>query len=106
MSFIIEEAKKNFYYKELREKLLFNKEDYSTFLAGLSLLKNLITPLAKNVLVPLGLTATASATDCRDMDHIKKIVKSLEESGLLRKGVSEIIGNEAKEKKMDFLACY
>ena len=32
-----------------------------------------------------------------------KIVKSLEESGLLIKGVSDTIKNEAKEQKEDFL---
>ena len=37
------------------------------------------------------------------MDDIMKIVKSLEESVLLVKGVSEIIGNEAKERKSGFL---
>ena len=32
---------------------------------GLSLIKNVITPLAKSVLIPLGLTAAASAADAR-----------------------------------------
>ena len=31
--------------------------------AGLSLMKNVLTPLAKSVLIPLGLTAAASATE-------------------------------------------
>ena len=30
---------------------------------GLPLIKNIIKPLAKSVLIPLGLTATASAAD-------------------------------------------
>ena len=30
---------------------------------GLPLMKNVLKPLAKSVLIPLGLTATASATD-------------------------------------------
>ena len=34
-----------------------------------------------------------------EMNDIMKIVKSLEESGLLIKGVSEAIKNEAKEQK-------
>ena len=34
-----------------------------------------------------------------EMNGIMKIVKSLEESGLLIKGVSEAIKNEAKEQK-------
>ena len=33
------------------------------------------------------------------MNDIMKIVKSLEESGLLIKGISETIKNEAKEKR-------
>ena len=38
-----------------------------------------------------------------EMNHIIKIVKSLEESGLLIKGASETIKNEAKEQKCEFL---
>ena len=37
------------------------------------------------------------------MNNIKKIVKSLEESGLLIKGVNKAIKNEAKEQKGGFL---
>ena len=37
------------------------------------------------------------------MEDIIKIVKSLEDSGLLLKGVSETIRNEAKEQKRGFL---
>ena len=37
------------------------------------------------------------------MNVIKKIVKALEESGLLRKSVSETIKNEAKKQKGRFL---
>ena len=37
------------------------------------------------------------------MEDIIKIVKSLEDSGILLKGVSEIIQNEAKEQKGRFL---
>ena len=37
------------------------------------------------------------------MEDIIKIVKSLEDSGLLLKGVSETIQNEAKERKGAFL---
>ena len=40
------------------------------------------------------------------MEDIIKVVKSLEESGLLLKRVSETIRNEAKEKKESFLVCY
>ena len=37
------------------------------------------------------------------MENIMKIVKSLEDSGLLLKGVSKTIQNEAKEQKGGFL---
>ena len=37
------------------------------------------------------------------MNDIKKIFKSLEKSGLLIKGVSKTIKNEAKEQKGGFL---
>ena len=78
--------------------------------------------LAKSVFIPLGLTAAASATDAAINKNmfvsgnmtiiisneeingiIIKIVKSLEESGLLIKDVSETIKNEAKEQKVGFL---
>ena len=82
---------------------------------GLPLMKNVIKPLAKSVLIPLGLTAAASATDAGihkkilgsgrtmliisndEMKDIIRIVKSLQDSGLLLKGVSETIQTEAKE---------
>ena len=85
-------------------------------------------PLAKNVLVPLGISAAMSAIDGSikkkmfgsgatkgagtttliisndEMDDILKIVKSLENSGLLLKGVSETIQHEAKEQRGGFLS--
>ena len=85
-------------------------------------MKNVIKPLANSVLIPLGLTAAASAEDAGihkkilgsrtatliisndEMEDIIKIVKSLEDSGLLLKGVSETIQNEAKEQKGGFLS--
>ena len=78
-------------------------------------------PLAKNVLARLGLTAAMSAIDGSikrkmlgsgtttliisndEMDGILKIVKSLENSGVLLKGVSETIQHEAKEQRGGFL---
>ena len=85
---------------------------------GLPLMKSVIKPLAKSVLVPLGLTAAASTADAGihkkilgsghnnttliisndEMDDILKIVKSLEDSGVLLKCVSETIQNQAKEQ--------
>ena len=38
------------------------------------------------------------------MEDIMNIVKSLEESGLLIKGISETIKNEAKKQKGGFLS--
>ena len=38
------------------------------------------------------------------MEDIIKIVKSLEDSGLLLKGVTEIVQNEVKEQKGEFLS--
>ena len=81
---------------------------------GLPLMKNVLKPLAKSVLIPLGLTAAALEThtaihkkmfgSCtttliisnEEMKDIMKIVKSFEESSLLIKGVSKTIKNEAK----------
>ena len=85
------------------------------------LIGNVLKPLAKSVLIPLGLTAAASATDAaihkemfescmttlitwnEEMNDIMKIVQLLEESGLLIKRVSETIKNEAKEQKGGFV---
>ena len=41
-----------------------------------------------------------------EMNDIIKIIKSLEESGLLVKGVSETIKNEAKEQQGAFLSMW
>ena len=40
------------------------------------------------------------------MKDIIKMVKSLEDSGLLLKGVSKTIQNKLKNKKEGFLVCY
>ena len=78
-------------------------------------------PLAKNVLAPLGLSSAMSAIDGSikkkmlgsgkttliisndEMDDFLKIVKSLENSGVLLKDVSETIQHEAKEQRGGFL---
>ena len=88
--------------------------------SGLPLLKSVITPLGM-----LGLTAAAaaSATDAAikkkilgsgnhttliisddDMQDLLKIVKSLEDSGILLDGITEAVKNEVKEQKGDFLS--
>ena len=91
---------------------------------GLPLMKSVIKSLAKSVLLPLGLTAAASAADAEihekilgsghnnttliisndEMDDIIKIVKSLENSGVLLKRVSETIQHKAKEQRGGFLS--
>ena len=85
------------------------------------LIRNVLKPLARNLVIPSGLTAAASATNRaihkkmvrsgfttliisnEEMNGIMKIVKPLEESGLLTKDVSKTIKNEAKEHKGEFL---
>ena len=89
---------------------------------GLPLIGNVLKPLVKSVLIQLGLTAAASAADAaihkkifgssnttlivsnEEMNNIMKIIKSLEKSGLLIKGLSETIKKEAKEQKGGFLS--
>ena len=50
-----------------------------------------------------GFRATTLVFSNKEMHDIIKIVKSLEESGLLIKGVSKTFKNEAKEQKGEFL---
>ena len=96
----------------------------------------MLTPLSKNISLPLRVKAAAvPATDAaiqniyiyiyvlnlylygldmttliisnKEMKDMMEIVKSLEQSGLLEKGVSETNENEEKiNKKVDFLICY
>ena len=49
---------------------------------------------------------TALTISNDEMKDIIEIAKSLKDSGLLFKGVSETIQNEAKEQKGGFLVCY
>ena len=80
---------------------------------GLPLIKNVIKPLAKSVLISLRLTVAASAADAgihkkilrwgnatliisnNEMEDIK-IIESLEDSGLLLDGATKTIQNEVK----------
>ena len=92
---------------------------------GLLLMKNVIKPLVKSVLIPLGLTAAASAEDAGlhkkvlgsgnnnntmliissdKMKKIVKIVESLEDSRLLPRGASKKTQNEVKEQRGGFLS--
>ena len=89
----------------------------------LSLMKSVMKPLVKCVIVPVGLTVAASAEDAGihkkvlgsghntiliisndEMEDILKTVRSLEDSGLLLKGVRETVQNEAKEQNGGFLS--
>ena len=89
----------------------------------------MIKPLAKSVLISLGLTTAGSAADAGvhkkilgsghnnnnttliisieyELEDIIRIVTSLEDSSLLLKGVTETVQNEIKEEKGGFLVCY
>ena len=88
---------------------------------GLPLIGNVLKLLATSILIPLELTAAAPTIDAaihkkmfgsitttlifsnEKMNDIMKIIKSLEESVLLIKEVSETVKNEAKELKGGFL---
>ena len=52
----------------------------------------------------LGSGNTTLIVSNSDMEDIIKIVKSLEDAGLLLKGVTETVQNEAKEQKRGFLS--
>ena len=86
--------------------------------SGLPLLKSAI-----KLSGVLGLTAAASATDAainkqilgsgnhttliisnEDMQDVSKLVKSLEDSGMLLDGITETVKNEVKEQKGGFLS--
>ena len=93
---------------------------------GSPLIKNVIKPLAKSVLITLGLTAAASAADPGihkkvlgsgrrsssttliisndELKDIIKIVKSLKDSGLLLNVVTETVQNEVKEQNGGFFS--
>ena len=85
-------------------------------------LMKVTVPLAKNILAPLGITATASVIDAeiqkkihssgtivllisnKEMSGIMKIVQALEDSNVLLKGVTKTIKNKIKEQKEGFLS--
>ena len=96
---------------------------------GLPLIKNVIKPVAKSLLIPLGLTVAASAADAGinkiilgsgnpssshnntvliisndEIEDIMKIVKSLEDADILLKGANETVQNEVKEQRGGFLS--
>ena len=85
-------------------------------------MKNVLTPLAKNVSLPFELSAGMSAADAaiqkriygsritaliiskEEMENVKKIITSFEESQLLRTGIGETIKNKTREQKGGFLS--
>ena len=81
-------------------------------------MKNVLKPLTKSVLIPLGLTAAASAADAvihekmlgsgtttliisNEEINDMKIIKSLDESGLVKQ-----FKMKQYNKKLDILECY
>ena len=85
---------------------------------GLPLIKNVIKPLTKSFLIPLGLTAadagihkkilrsgaTTLIISNEEMNDIIKIFQALEDSNILIKGATKAIKNETKEQKGGFLS--
>ena len=83
-------------------------------------MKNVLTLLARFFLLPFGLSAAMSTADRaiqekiygsgttaliisnEEIEELMKVVKSLEESRLLVKGINETIKNERKEQKGGF----
>ena len=79
-----------------------------------------VTPLTKNVLALLGITAAASAIDAgilkqmhgsvtitlnisnKEMNDILRIVQALEDSNVLLKGITKPFKMKQKNKKEDF----
>ena len=117
------------YSKTQLSKMIQSGGFLSKLKTGSPLIKNV--QLAKSVLIPLGLTAATSEADAaihkkllgsvrhsssashntatliisnKDMENLIKIVKSLEDAGLLLKGVTESVQNEVKEQKGGFLS--
>ena len=99
-----------FLLKEITRKFTTQEGGFLNFLkplmtAGLPMMKNVLTPLRESVSIPLVLTAEASAIDAaiqkkifgsgtsalttsnEDTEYIMKIVKWLDESGLLINGI-------------------
>ena len=78
---------------------------------GLLLIKNVLTSLSKSTLEltsavekkVLGSGTITLIFSNEELNDIMKITKSLEDSNLLIKGVTETIENEVKEQKRGFL---
>ena len=90
---------------------------------GLSLMKNILKPLAKSVLILLGLTIGALATDAaiqkkmfgsgtttllisnEEINGIMEIGRSLSEPGFLKKNVTETIKKWSKNHVVRYIKC-
>ena len=87
---------------------------------GLPLMKNILKPLAKSILIPIELKVAAAADggihkivlrsrttalviSNEETKDIMELVKSLDNSGLLTKGITQTIKNETKEQRGGFL---
>ena len=76
-------------------------------------MKNVLKPLAKSVLIPLGLTTAAiqrmifrscmTKISDKEINDTMEIIKSLKNVDLLIQKVSQTTENEAKEQKSGFL---
>ena len=86
----------------------------------LPLMKNILKPLAKSILIPIELKVaavadggihkivlrsrtTALVISNEETKDIMELVKSLDNSGLLIKGITQTIKNETKEQRDGFL---
>ena len=82
-------------------------------------LMKVAVPFAKNLLVPLGMTAAVSAVDTgiqkkmhgsgtmipnEEMNDINKIVQALEDSNISLERITNTVKNETKEQKTGFLS--
>ena len=106
--------------KGTTEKFINQKGGFhgSLIKVGLSIMKNVITPLAKNIFLPLGIPpAAAAATDAaiqkkyygldmttlsisnEEIKGIMEIVKSLEQSDLLGKVLAKQLKMNNKKKE-------
>ena len=90
--------------------------------AGLPLIKNVIKPLAKRFLIPLGLTGAVSVADAgihkkilgsgkttliisnEEMNDKRKIIQALEDFNILLKRVTKTIKNETKKQNGGFVS--
>ena len=109
-------------------KIINQEGEFPSFLrplitAGLPM-RSVPTLLCQSVLIPLGLSAGMSVEDAaiqnkfyesgtttsiisnEEMKDIMKIVKSLEESGLLIKEFMKQLKMKQRNKKVDFFQCY